>query len=101
MKKVSLRKAIEIVFPQATDIKLNKNYYYCSGWFNIGNQTYYILSKDVRNNDINATGIFVSSIMYRTAENRKDYTGGTNQWDFNEKLQEKGYMLSSVPYKTC
>lgn len=98
MKKVSLKKAIEIVFPNATEIKLNKNYFYCSGWFNIGEQVYYISSMDVRTSNINALG--VTGIMYRTAKNRKDYTGGTNQWDFNNKLQEKGYMLSSVPYKT-
>lgn len=98
MKKVSLKKAIEIVFPNATEIKLNKNYFYCSGWFNIGDQVYYISSMDVRTSNINALG--VTGIMYRTAKNRKDYTGGSNQWDFNNKLQEKGYMLSSVPYKT-
>ena len=98
MKKVSLKKAIEIVFPNATEIKLNKNYFYCSGWFNIGEQVYYISSMDVRTSNINALG--VTGIMYRTAKNRKDYIGGSNQWDFNNKLQEKGYMLSSVPYKT-
>ena len=99
MKKVSLKKAIEIVFPQATDIKLNKGYYYCSGFFNVGEQVYYISSADVRTSNINALG--VSGIMYRTAKDRTDYTGGVNTWDFNYKLQEKGYMLSSVPYKTC
>lgn len=98
MKKVSLKKAIEIVFPNATNIKLNKGYYYCSGFFNVGDQTYYISSMDVRTSDINATG--VSGIMYRTAKDRKDFIGGTNTWDFNRKLQEKGYMLSSIPHKT-
>ena len=39
--------------------------------------------------------------MYRKAKNYKDYTGETNQWDFNKRLQEKGYTISSVPYKTC
>ena len=54
---------------------------------------------DVRTSNINATG--VSGIMYRTAKDRKDYTGGTNQWDFNSRLQSMGYMLSDVPHKTC
>lgn len=97
MKKVSLKKAIEIVFPNATDIKLNKGYFYCSGFFNIGDQVYYISSADIRTTDINSIGI--GGIMYRTAKNRKDYTGGINTWDFNIKLREKGYMLSSVPHK--
>lgn len=98
MKKVSLKKAIEIVFPGASDIKINKLYYECSGFFNVGDQTYYISSPDVRFRDINSLSL---GMMYRTAKDRKDYTGGINQWDFNSRLQEKGYMLSSVPHKTC
>lgn len=99
MKKVSLKKAIEIVFPQATDIKLNRGYFYCSGFFNVGEQVYYISSGDVRVTNINSKGI--GGIMYRKAKNRKDYIGDINTWDFNYKLQEKGFMLSSVPHKTC
>ena len=92
MKKVSLKKAIQIVFPEATDIKLSKNYYYCSGWFNVGEQVYYISSGDVRWN---------SSIMYRTAKDRKDYTGGINMWGFETELKRKGYVLGSIPHTTC
>lgn len=44
MKKVSLKKAIEIVFPGASDIKINKMYYECSAFFNVGEQVYYISS---------------------------------------------------------
>lgn len=96
MKKISLRKAIQVVFPQASDIKLTKGYFYCSGFFNIGEQTYYISTMDVRTADFNSKG--VSGIMYRTAKDRKDFTGGTNQWDFNSRLQEKGYLISSIPH---
>lgn len=98
MKKVSLKKAIELVFPNATDIKINKMYYECSGFFNVGEQVYYISSPDIRYRDINSLSL---GMMYRTAKDRHDYTGGTNQWDFNEKLQSLGYMLSGVPHKTA
>jgi len=98
MKKISLKKAIELVFNGATDIKITKGYYYFFGFFNVGEQVYYISCADVRTTDFNSTG--VGGIMYRTAKDRKDYTGGTNQWDFNNKLQSMGYMLSNVPYKT-
>lgn len=97
-KYVSLKKAIQLVFPNATDIKINKMYYECSGFFNVGEQVYYISSPDVRFWDINSLSL---GIMYRTAKDRKDYTGGTNQWDFNERLQNLGYKLSGVPYKTA
>ena len=99
MKKVSLRKAIQIVFPKATNIKLSKGYYYCSGFFQIEEQPYYICTTDIRMNHLNSTGIM--GIMYRKTKDYKDYTGETNQWDFNKRLQEKGYMISSVPHKTC
>ena len=99
MKHVSFKKAIQIVFPEATDIKLSKGYYYCSGFFNIGDQVYYISTMDLRTADVNSIG--VCGVMYRTVKDRKDYTGGTNTWDFNSKLQAKGYKIGSVPHKTC
>ena len=34
------------------------------------------------------------SVMYRTAEHRKDWKGGFNQWDFERKLGELGYEMS-------
>ena len=93
MKKVSFKKAIQIVFPEATNIKLCKGYYYCNGFFNVGNQTYYINTGDTRIEGIGT--------MYRTAKDRKDFTGGINQFDFDSKLKAKGYVIGSVPQKTC
>lgn len=92
MRKVSLKKAIQLVFPQATDIKLSKGYYYCYGFFNVGNQVYYINSGDTR------LGL---GIMYRTAKDRKDFTGGVNQFDFEDILEHSGYVVGSIPQYTC
>ncbi len=36
-------------------------------------------------------------VMYRTAEHRRDYTGGYNTWDFERKLAELGYEMSLKP----
>jgi hypothetical protein len=32
-------------------------------------------------------------VMYRTAEHRKDYTGGINMWGFEESLKRIGYYI--------
>ncbi|MBO7713989.1 MAG: hypothetical protein J6S85_10495 [Methanobrevibacter sp.] len=90
MKKVSFKKAIQIVWPNATDIKLTKGYFYCSGFFDVDGQTYYISTGDLRTN---------LGIMYRTAKDRKDYTGGINQWGFESILKEKGYVVGSIPHQ--
>lgn len=64
----------------------------------LGSKFIILVPPDVRFRDINSLSL---GMMYRTAKDRNDFIGGTNQWDFNRKLQEKGYMLSSVPHKTC
>lgn len=38
--------------------------------------------------------------MYRTAKHRKDWTGGVNQWNFNNLLKEKGYEVGSCRCET-
>ena len=93
MKKVSLKKAIEIL--GGTDIELKAGYYYCSGFFNLNGQLYYISTADIRTTPLNNS----RSVMYRTAKDRKDFTGGTNLWDFADRLAEKGYEVGSCRYK--
>lgn len=93
MKKVSLKKAIQLLGGE--NIKLFAGYYYCSGFFDKNGQTYYISTADIRTSPLNHN----HSIMYRTVKDRKDFVGGTNQWDFNQKLNEMGYEVNSCPYK--
>lgn len=33
------------------------------------------------------------SVMYRTAQHRKDWNGGTNRWDFEDRLGRIGYAM--------
>ena len=93
MKKVSLKKAIEIL--GGTNIELHRGYYYCYGFFEKDGQLYYINTYDIRICPLNHP----SSIMYRTAEHREDYRGGINTWDFYDQLKEKGYEVGSCPHK--
>lgn len=92
MKAISFKKAISIVFPKAENIKLHKGYYYCSGFFTVDGQCYYITTGDTRMN---------LGVMYRTAKDYKDYTGGINEWDFDSKLHSAGYRIGSVPQLTA
>ena len=77
MKKVSLRKAIEIF--GGVNIELHRNYCEQSGFF----------EKDGQLN-----------VMYRTAQHRKDWHGGVNQWGFVNELNRKGYEVTNCSYKT-
>lgn len=94
MKKVSLKKAIEVF--GGVNIELKTNYCEQTGFFEKGGQLYYICSGDVRMRRSDGQ----LNVMYRTAEHRKDYTGGINQWDFIRKLNMLGYEVTSCRYKT-
>ena len=94
MKKVSLKKAIEIL--GGTNIELKAGYYYCSGFFDMNGQTYYVSTSDIRVCPLNNS----NSIMYRVVRDRKDFIGGVNLWDFKNKLADKGYEVGSCRVKT-
>ena len=90
MKTVSIKKAIELIFRGATNIKLKKMYN-CdgeekSGFFEVGNQIYYLnyQSKPLAG---------LSKVMYRTAKHTKDFTGGQNTCEFEKNLAGMGYSL--------
>ena len=94
MKKVSLKKAIEIFGGE--NIQLFSGYCYQYGFFEKSGQLYYINSGDIRSRRPDGQ----LNIMYRTAEHRKDWTGGVNQWDFVRKINLAGYEVTSCRYKT-
>lgn len=57
----------------ATDIVFSRGHFYVSGFFTVRGQAWYFSMSDVRYfND--------KRIMYRTAKNYKDYTGGQNRY---------------------
>lgn len=91
MKKISLRQALKII--GAKNIELHKGFYYQSGFYELNDQLYYIATSDDRFYKPNGE----LHIYYRTAKHRKDYTGGTNRHDFNQKLNSLGYSVCISP----
>jgi hypothetical protein len=65
-----------------TNVELSRQFYYFSGFFTSPTgQTYYISCSDVRH-------FGYSQILYRTAKDRKDFTGGMNQYVDTQTLKE-------------
>jgi hypothetical protein len=56
----------------ATDINFSVGHFYVSGFFTVHGQAYYFSLSDVRWGP--------SQLLYRTARDYKDYTGGTNRY---------------------
>lgn len=54
----------------ATNIVFNRGHFYISGFYTINGQAWYFSLSDVRDTCYN--------LMYRTAKDYKDYTGGQN-----------------------
>lgn len=75
--KKELTKALTAI--GCTKIEIGKGHFYCSGFFTSpSGQIYYISVPDVRSfREDNSTW---GSMMYRTAQHYKDFSGGSNQW---------------------
>lgn len=69
------------------DIKFNANYFECSAFFSKDGKFIYVHLGDVRWND------WYDRILYRTAKDEKDYTGGANCYCGYENLE---YELSEL-----
>jgi hypothetical protein len=66
----------EIIGIGGKDIEFHVGHFEVSGFFEYNNQLFYFSFPDVR-------GSYFScdvTMMYRTAQHRKDWTGGSNQW---------------------
>jgi len=72
-----------------TNIEVGKGHFYCSGFFTSPTgQVYYFSIPDVRGAGFN--GGHFGSMLYRTAKDYKDYTGGQNQYvNFSYIMVEK------------
>lgn len=91
MKHVGIKKAIQLF--GGTEIEVHKNWHEQLGFFVKGGQLYYFNTGDDRMLD--STGQL--RVMYRTAQHRKDWTGGTNLWDFVGTLNRMGYRVDKFP----
>jgi len=67
----------------ATNIVFNVGHFYISGFFTLDGQAYYFSLPDVR--DLGHSMLYypdncMSKLMYRTAKDYNDYTGGMNRF---------------------
>lgn len=99
MKKVSLRAALKALGCREISLSWNGGVAARdqSGFFTGGGkygfiegQTYYVTYSPM----FMCNG---STVMYRTAEHRRDYHGGQNKWDFCSRLQEIGLCMDGKP----
>lgn len=73
-----------------TKIEIGKGHFYVSGFFTApSGQVYYISLSDVRS--FREDDMCFGSLMYRTAKDYKDYTGGSNQWVSLDKVQNVNF----------
>lgn len=59
----------------ATDITFNRGHFYISGFFTVDGQAYYFCIPDVRGSEYR-----MPQLLYRTAKDYKDFTGGINRF---------------------
>lgn len=68
---------------EATEIKFSKGHFYVSGFFTVKGQAYYFSIPDVRDfiySKVNDPYSCMHKMLYRIAENYKDFRGGHNQY---------------------
>lgn len=71
----------------AENIKIGRGHFYISGFFTLRDQVWYINFGDVRWSS--------STMLFRTAKNYTDYTGGSNRYvDFGENMV--GDLLAKI-----
>jgi hypothetical protein len=64
----------------ATDIVFNRGHFYVSGFCTINGQAWYFSLSDVRGMEYCLNQSCMGKLLYRTAKNYKDFTGGQNRY---------------------
>jgi hypothetical protein len=64
----------------ATDIQIGKGHFYVSGFFTVDGQAWYFSLSDVRGMEYCLNQSCMGKLLYRTAKNYKDFTGGQNRY---------------------
>lgn len=76
----------EMVKVGATDFEFHIGHFDISGFFNVGTKLFYFSLGEVRGANYKGE----VSLMYRTAEHRKDWKGGSNRWvTINENMAQQ------------
>ncbi len=64
----------------ATNIVFSRGHFYLSGFCTINNQAWYFSLSDVRGMEHCLNQSCMGKLLYRTARDYKDYTGGQNRY---------------------
>jgi hypothetical protein len=81
----------EMIGIGAKEIEFSIGHFYIVGFFEYNNQLYYFSLSDVRGCNYQAS----VSMMFRTAEHRKDWKGGSNQWvTIGENMGKKMFNIA-------
>jgi hypothetical protein len=70
----------ELLSISATNIEFNYGHFYISGFFTIGTQAWYFSLSDVRGMEYNLNRDCMGKLLYRTAKDYRDFTGGQNRY---------------------
>jgi hypothetical protein len=64
----------------ATDIQIGKGHFYVSGFFTVDGQAWYFSLSDVRGMEYCLNQSCMGKLLYRTAKDYRDFTGGYNRY---------------------
>ena len=64
----------------AADIQIGKGHFYVSGFFTVDGQVWYFSLSDVRGMEYCLNQSCMGKLMYRTAKDYRDFTGGYNRY---------------------
>lgn len=70
----------ELLSQNADNIVFSRGHFYVSGFCTINNQVWYFSLSDVRGMEFSLNQSSMGKLMYRTAKDYKDYTGGQNRF---------------------
>ena len=88
MKKVSLKKGLELV--GFSNISINKGYNYRSGFAEFNGQLYYFSTTDLRFSKP-TMNVF---LLVRKDKDRQDFKGDANEYWVVRKLEQLGYRFA-------
>ena len=64
----------------ATNVQISRGHFYVSGFCTIDGQVWYFSLSDVRGMEYCLNQTCMGKLLYRTAKDYKDYTGGQNRY---------------------
>jgi len=70
----------ELQIAGATNIVFNRGHFFISGFCTINGQVWYFSLSDVRGMNYHLNQSCMGKLLYRTAKDYKDYTGGQNRF---------------------